>query len=74
MFRVSSEKLLKNAGGQYRLLEMAFQRMHQLNNGMPPVVKPISTKSVTIALQEIAEGKVRIIDNQAEQPHEPAQE
>jgi DNA-directed RNA polymerase omega subunit len=74
MFRVSSEKLLKNAGGQYRLLEMAFQRMHQLNNGMPPAVKPISSKDVTIALQEIAEGKVRISDKQEEQSNEPAQE
>jgi len=74
MFRVSSEKLLKNAGGQYRLLEMAFQRMHQLNKGMPPAVKPISSKDVTIALQEIAEGKVRISDTQEEQSNEPAQE
>ena len=74
MFKVSSEKLLQNAGGQYRLLEMAFQRMHQLNNGMPPAVKPMSSKNVTIALQEIAEGKVHIVDEQAEEPHEPAQE
>lgn len=74
MFSVSSENLLKNAGGQYRLLEMAFQRIRQLNNGMPPAVKPISTKSVTIALQEIAEGKVRIADHKAEQPNEPTQE
>jgi DNA-directed RNA polymerase omega subunit len=69
MFKVSTEKLLKNAGGQYRLLEMAFQRMHQLNNGMPPAIKPMSKKNVTIALQEIAEGKVRIIDKK-EEPHE----
>jgi DNA-directed RNA polymerase omega subunit len=69
LFKVSTEKLLKNAGGQYRLLEMAFQRMHQLNNGMPPTIKPMSKKNVTIALQEIAEGKVRIIDKK-EEPHE----
>jgi len=70
MFRISSEKLLKNANGQYRLLEMAFQRMHQLANGMPPAVKPISKKNATVALQEIAEGKVRIVDRDPEEAHE----
>ena len=73
MFKVSSEKILKNAGGQYRLLEMAFQRVRQLNNGMPPAVKPISKKFATIVLQEIAEGKVRISDKPKEEPVESAE-
>jgi DNA-directed RNA polymerase omega subunit len=73
MFRISSEKLLKNASGQYRLLEMAFQRMHQLNAGMPPTVKPMSKKNSTVALQEIAEGKVRIVEKKPDEPHEPAE-
>jgi len=73
MFKVSSEKLLKNAGGQYRLLEMAFQRMHQLNNGMPPTLKPMSKKNATVVLQEIAEGKVRIADKKKEESDEHAQ-
>jgi DNA-directed RNA polymerase subunit omega len=66
MFKVSSEKLLKNAGGQYTLLMMAFQRTRQLNNGMPPIIKPPSKKNVTIALQEIAEGKVRAVKDEEE--------
>lgn len=73
MFKVSSEKLLKNSGGQYRLLEAAFQRMHQLNNGMPPAVKVTSKKDSTIALMEIAAGKVRIVDLQPEEPDEPTE-
>ena len=60
MFRVSTEKLLKGSGGQYKLLAVAFQRLHQLNSGMPPIVKAASKKNGTIALQEIAEGKVRL--------------
>ncbi|RJP17527.1 MAG: DNA-directed RNA polymerase subunit omega [Candidatus Abyssobacteria bacterium SURF_5] len=70
MFKISSEKLLQACGGQYRLLEMAFQRMHQLNNGMPPLVKPASKKNSTIALQEIAEGKVWIADKKAKPDEE----
>lgn len=66
MFKVSSEKLLKNAGGQYSLLMMAFERTRQLNNGMPPVIKPPSKKNVTIALQEIAEGKVWLAEDEEE--------
>lgn len=59
MFKVSSEKLLANTGRQYRLLAIAFQRVHQLNAGMLPTIVMSSKKNVTIALQEIAEGKVR---------------
>jgi DNA-directed RNA polymerase omega subunit len=68
MFKVSSEKLLKNAGGQYRLLTMAFQRTHQLNNGMPPTIKASSKKNAAIALKEIAEGKVRPMQDRGEEP------
>jgi DNA-directed RNA polymerase omega subunit len=63
MFKVSIEKLLKNSGGQYRLLAMAFQRLHQLNAGMHPSAKPTPVKNATVALMEIAEGKVRLLEN-----------
>jgi len=66
MFKVSSEKLLKNSGGQYKLLRLAFERTRQLNNGMPPTVKAGSKKNVTIALQEIADATVRIKENEDE--------
>jgi DNA-directed RNA polymerase omega subunit len=67
MFKVSTEKLLKNSDGQYNLLAVAFQRLHQLNSGMIPLIKVSSKKNATIALMEIAEGKVRL------KTHEPDQ-
>lgn len=39
MFKVSTEKLLENSKGQYNLLAVAFQRLHQLNSGMLALVK-----------------------------------
>lgn len=72
MFRVATEKLLNNAGGQYRLLVMAFLRTAQLNNGMPPLLKSFSKKNATIALQEIAEGKVRIVEKKKHDDDENA--
>lgn len=67
MFKVSFQKLLKNSGGQYKLLMMAFQRTHQLNAGMPRTIKSKSKKNATIALQEIAEGKVRLTEDGSEE-------
>lgn len=70
MFKVSMEKLLKNSGGRYRLLQVAFLRTRQLNNGMPPLVKTSSKKTATIALLEIAEDKVKVKDAEPEQEDE----
>lgn len=67
MFKVSTEKLLKGSGGKYTLLEMAFQRTKQLNNGMPPVIKTKSKKNGMIALQEIAAGKVRLATDEEDE-------
>ena len=72
MFKYSTEDLLGHAGGKYTLLEMAFQRTRQLNNGMPPTIKTTSKKNGIIALQEIAEGKVRLAPNEEDEP-EPAE-
>ncbi len=67
MFKVSTEKLLENSQGQYNLLTMAFQRLHQLNSGMLPLVKTTSKKNATVALMEIAEGKVRLKKHEQEE-------
>ncbi len=67
MFKVSTEKLLENSKGQYNLLAMAFQRLHQLNNGMLALVKAASKKNATIALAEIAEAKVRLKKHEPEE-------
>ncbi len=64
MFKVSTEKLLASSGGKYTLLDMAFRRTHQLNNGKLATIKSTSKKNGTIALQEIAEGKVRLAEDE----------
>ena len=61
MFKVSTKDLLGHAGGKYTLLEMVFQRTR----------KTTSKKNGIIALQEIAEGKVRLAPNEEDEP-EPA--
>ena len=67
MFKVSIQKLINRTGGQYTLLEMAFQRTHQLNAGMLPTIKSSSKKNATVALQEIAAGTVRDV-HEGEEP------
>ena len=68
MPKISTEKLLEQSGGKYTLLEMAFQRTHQLNSGFLPVIKTSSKKNGMIALQEIAEGKVRLARDEKDEP------
>ncbi len=73
MLKISTEKLLEESGGKYTLLEMAFQRTRQLNSGLLPAIKTSSKKNGMIALQEIAEGKVRLAKDKGDEP-EPAEE
>jgi DNA-directed RNA polymerase subunit K/omega len=73
MFKVSTEKLLKNSGGQYKLLAMVFQRLHQLNSGMLALVKAGSKKNATVALAEVAEGKVKLKRHESESEQKPAE-
>jgi DNA-directed RNA polymerase omega subunit len=68
MFKVSTQKLMKMSGGKYTLLEMAFERTHQLNNGAMPTLKTASKKNAMIALQEIAGGKVRLATDSEGEP------
>lgn len=68
MPKISTERLLKESGGKYTLLEMAFQRTRQLNSGFLPVIKTSSKKNGMIALQEISEGKVRLLKDEEDEP------
>ncbi len=74
MPKVSTEQLLKVADGKYTLLEMAFQRTRQLNSGLLPTIRTTSKKNGIIALQEIAEGKVRLAEAKEEDESELAEE
>lgn len=57
---ISLDKLVPNAGGNvFCLTRMAMNRALEIHAGSPPLVKFSSTeKETTIALREIAEGKV----------------
>lgn len=54
------EDLLPNANGSiYKLVRMASKRAMELADGKPALVeKPSSDKETSIALEEIAKGKV----------------
>ncbi|OGX37722.1 MAG: DNA-directed RNA polymerase subunit omega [Omnitrophica WOR_2 bacterium RIFCSPLOWO2_12_FULL_50_9] len=54
------EELLPKAGGSvYRLTRMAARRALELSEGRPSLMrKPSSDKVTTIALEEIAEGRI----------------
>ena len=56
------EKLLPKAGNSiYRLVLMASKRATELADGMPRLIDfPSSEKTTSIALDEIAQGKVEL--------------
>lgn len=52
------EDLLKNSESIYKLVIMASKRALELSEGRPRLVESFSDKPATIALEEIAQGKV----------------
>ena len=52
------EELIERMGGSYDLVVAAAQRAKQLRDGARPLVDIESKNTLTIALQEIAEGKI----------------
>lgn len=52
------EDLLKNSDSIYKLVIMASKRALELSEGRPKLVESSSDKSATVALEEIAQGKV----------------
>ena len=61
MEKVSRDKLLENSGSIYKLCNIAAMRAMELNAGMRKLVDaPPKEKVTTIAIKEIAEGKIRM--------------
>ncbi|MDP8299486.1 MAG: DNA-directed RNA polymerase subunit omega [Candidatus Tantalella remota] len=61
MERVSRDKLLEKVGSLYKLCNLAALRAMELNSGMKKLVECDPKEKVTsIAIQEIAEGKVKL--------------
>ena len=53
------EKLNTNVDNVYRLVILAAKRTRQLTEGAPKLVEGAYAKVNTVALREIAEGKVK---------------
>jgi len=60
---ISAEELSKKINNVYRLVVVASERTRQLARGARPLVDTESKKLTTIALKEIREGKVRVLDD-----------
>jgi DNA-directed RNA polymerase subunit omega len=52
----------KQPKSRYSLVVLAAKRARQLKDGAPPLVEPTSPNLLTTALQEIAAGKIGIIE------------
>jgi len=61
MTLLSADDLLKQVGSRYSLVIAVAKRARQLREGAMKLVDSNSTNAVTIALQEIAAGKIKII-------------
>jgi DNA-directed RNA polymerase omega subunit len=59
MAYLDREDLLKQAGSVYKLVILASKRALELNEGKPKLIETPSDKFSTIALEEIAQGKVK---------------
>ncbi len=63
MARVTIEDCLEKVENRFQLVHMAAQRTRQLLDGDDPLVHAPKNKDATIALREIAAGKINLIDN-----------
>ena len=52
---------LENLGSKYALVVLAAKRAKQIKSGVPPTVNTGSRNPLTIALEEIAMGKIRCV-------------
>lgn len=60
MSYVPIQDLLAKTGSMYKLVVLAAMRASELNAGAPQLVESEGEKVSTIALEEIAQGKVKL--------------
>ena len=66
MVKPSVSELLTKVDDRYRLVIVTSKRARQLANGAEPLTDKEEPSVVTLAAQEIAEGKVRILEENEE--------
>jgi DNA-directed RNA polymerase subunit omega len=54
----SADRLEERVGSKYALVILAAKRARQLKEGLPPLIRGSSANPLTIALEEVASGKV----------------
>ena len=75
MIYPSGDELEKQVGSKFALVMAVSKRAKQLREGFPPQVETRSTNCITIALEEIAAGKLKItIPTQAQMDEAERQE
>jgi DNA-directed RNA polymerase subunit omega len=67
MIEPSLEDLLKEVDSKFSLITMVSKRARQLNSGFTRLVKSSSTKPVTVAMEEIAQGKIKYTRKKAKE-------
>jgi DNA-directed RNA polymerase subunit omega len=74
MVKPSVTELLKKANNRYELVIATSKRARQIANGDPARTDVKEESPVTLAANEIAEGKVKIVEEDEEQEADEAQE
>ncbi len=64
VIKPSLEELLDQVDNKYALVIVAAKRARQIKDGVLPLVDIDSTNPVSVALEEIATGKVRVEETQ----------
>ncbi|EKP93742.1 MULTISPECIES: DNA-directed RNA polymerase subunit omega [Thermaerobacter] len=63
--RVTLDVLLDKVDSKYTLVVLAARRARQLVDGAEPVIEPRAAKPVTVALEELAAGKLSYVPGKA---------
>ena len=66
MVKPTVSELLTKVDDRYKLVIVTSKRARQLANGAEPLTDKEEPSTVTLAAQEIAEGKVRILEENEE--------
>lgn len=65
MAYIDREELLKQIDSVYKLVILASRRALELNEGKPKLIDTSSEKVSTVALEEIAQGKLKYKSKEA---------
>ncbi len=65
-------ELVKKTGSRYALVIETAKRTRQLVNGAPKLSDVNTSKDVTVAVNEIYEGKIEVVDTAENQGEEAA--